>query len=252
MRVVRATAELVAPAPDEPVVAADGASLEWDNDDELVIVVEGDARVSLVTGRYSRPRVRCVGRARLRLETRMASAPTVNVEDHAEARVRTYGRSTPVLRAEGTARVRLTSFDESRPQLSTRGSSQAQVIVQDDSRPYWDDWPAGWTARRSEIYLGQRVLEFGTREDAVDAARILYEEWNRCHNRYLACLRTPGAIVMVCDDVVDFRWREGTVHLELPAPFNPRAWYSTDAHDPEPYCEARRASCTRHYLEPEE
>jgi hypothetical protein len=175
----------------------------------------------------------------------------VTANDFAQLKVETYGESEAHIVAKDHTHVLVLACDCSRPQLRATDFSVPMIVVHDRAQPHCAEWPAGWQARTSEIYVGQRLVCFDTMEAAVAAIHRVYEEWGQCHNRYVACHRVPGAISKNCPNVVDVRWQSGTLHLELPGPGNPRAWYSPDAHDAEPLTETNRARCTRYYLSEE-
>ena len=123
------------------------------------------------------------------------------------------------------------------------------IIVQDQAKPKCADWPENWVPYNSDIYIGQRLIQFETRDDGISAARDFYREWLQCRNRYIACMRTPGAVPKICPGVVIFRWSDSAVHFELPNKNNPRPWFSPDMPVSRPATEAEHESCERFYLE---
>lgn len=238
-----------AAGPGRPEVAlADGARVAWDQDRPLTLTVGGDARAEVEVGGRAGPVIHCGDRSALKLTTHGESRPSVTLSRHADFRASTHGTSGPRVEAAGASRVLVLAYDSSRPRLRTTDIAVAKVVVYDRARPHWEGWPPGWEPRASDIYVGQRLACFETEGEAVAAAERVYDEWRQCGSRYLACVRSTGAVLRLCPNVVDVRWRRGTVHLELPGEGNPRAWYSPDAHHEDQLTEDRRASCRKCYL----
>jgi hypothetical protein len=254
MRFVTHTSQLPAPplAADQRMLGlADGAHVMWERSESVEFVVGSRTNAHLEVLGTGEVAVNCASHSRLTLLTRGRAVVRLTANDFAQLKVETYGESEAHIVADGHTHVLVLAYDCSRPQLRATDFSVSMIVVHDHAQPRGADWPAAWQARTSEIYIGQRLVCFDTMEAAIAAAHRVYEEWAQCHNRYVACQRVPGAIPKNCPNVVDLRWRSGTIHLELPGAGNSRAWYSPDAHNAEPLTEANRARCTRYYL-PEE
>ena len=232
-----------------PALVRDGSTVVCSSDDDAVLEVVGDVEARIELVRNAHPHIRCSGRSRVSIESGASTQPTIDVSERAEVRVVCTGSSSPTINLDGQATARVYARDESSPTLRSRGSSTYRLIVQDSAAPRVHDWPPTWVARRSEVYLGQPVHVFPDRGAAETAARDLVAEWRRCESRYVAALRTPGAIPMVCDDAVDFRSPDGTLHLELPSDPEGAAWCSWDAHDPHEITEQSRARCHKVWIE---
>ena len=207
------------------------------------IVVAANHRVRITTIHDARPTLICSSHAELRLITRDRSMPEVLLENRASLRAQTLGASSPVIRGRGSSWSTVVARDNSKPLLEILDASQFRLMVQDAADPQSHDWPPGWRARPSEIYVGQRLTGLTTAIDAERVARRFVAEWRNCGNRLSAAMRVGDAIPMLCDDIADVRWRGGTIHVELFGDDGP--WLSHDAHDPHPFTEASRAACTR-------
>lgn len=230
-------------------VVTDGARISWEGGEPITLFVGGHTRARLEFSGAGQTTVTCTDHGGVEVITRALAAPTIRAMQSAELKVRTFGESQPTIAATDHAHVQVVACESSRPYLEVTEFSVPMVIVRDQARPRCADWPARWEPRTSDVYIGQRLICFETEAQAVSTAQSLHGEWMQCRNRYLACMRTPGAVPRICPNVVDFRWRKGTVHLELSGEANPHSWYSTDAHHLEPLTESRREACTRHYLD---
>jgi hypothetical protein len=254
MRFVAQTSELPPPPLGERervLGLEDGADVTWARPEAVEFVAGSRAKARLELLGTGEVVVNCSSHSALTLLTRGRATAQVAVTGFAQLKVESYGESQPCIVADGHTHLLVLAYDCSRPQLRATDFSVPMVVVHDRAQPRCADWPVEWQARTSEVYIGQRLVRFATKEVAIAAACRVHEEWQQCQNRYVACQRVPGAIPKNCPNVVDVRWQFGTIHIELPGPGNPRAWYSPDAHDSEPLTEVNRARCTRHHL-PEE
>ena len=212
------------------------------------LLVAAHNRVRITTLHDATPTIVCRGRAEVRLVSRDRSRPEVVVEDGVTLRMESLGVSAPRVHAGGSSYVFALARDTSAPVLEVVDAGLLKLIVQDKSAPRCHDWPAGWRARPSEIYVGQRLSILPAADDAERIARAYVAEWYSCRNRLSTAFRIGNAIPMLCADAVDVRWVGGTVHIELPTEPASRPWLSHDAHDPHPFTEARRTACTKVYL----
>ncbi len=226
-----------------------GAKIVLKNEENVIVVSGGRIQAEIEIAGKSRPVIICTDRARVKIMTGGTSSPNISIRKNAELRARTLGASEAVFEAVGNARLLITCKESSRPRIRTLDFSVPMIIVQDQAKPKCADWPEEWEAYKFDIYIGQRLVRFKTREEAIAAVHAFYSEWRQCHNRYIACMRTPGAIPKICPGVVNFRWPDGTVHLELANEGNPRSWYSPDLPVSRPITEAERETCERFYLE---
>ena len=226
------------------------ATIYWDGDASVVLVAASDVTARVETGGSSHALLIATDNSRVVIRAGARSLPTIRGERDAHLTVVTTGASCARVLLSGRATAAVTARGRSRPSLEAVDSSRFTLVVEDQAQPRCADWPEDWNARTSDVYIGQRVMTFASEEEAVAAARAVHREWLRCRNRYAACARIPGSVPRVCQNVVDFRWTHGTVHMELPCDSNPHAWLSRDAHDLHPLTEAARASCRKHPLEP--
>lgn len=231
------------------VTVAHGAHIVWDKDTPVTIFAAGDARIDLELAGNSRPCIVCVDFSRVALKTKGDAAPKIKTKNYSSIEAKTYGTSVPIFEGKDQSKVFILARENSRPYLNATDFCLPFVTVQDSAKPSCADWPHNWEAIPSDIYIGQRLKYYETWNEAVSATKSLYSEWQLCHNRYVACMRTVGAIPKICPNVVHFRSKEGTIHVELPGEDNIRPWYTGIRGGFHQLTEIKRNLCIRYYLD---
>jgi hypothetical protein len=227
----------------------DGAKILWDNDNDTVLIAAGNVHAKIVSSGKSNLYVICKDQAKVDMTANGSCAPTIVLRNYADLKLLTSGTSEPKTEAHDQSRILIIARENSRPFLNASGSSTHKIVVQDMSMPNCVDWPENWIPSLYDIYIGQRLSLFDEREEATNAAGFFYCEWSRCHNRFIACQRAVGAIPKVCPNVVHFRCKIETMHLELPCTENPKCWYTFFVNDHRIFAEEKRLSSERHFLD---
>jgi hypothetical protein len=229
-------------------VLTDGSSIRLDREIDFSFLIKGDieANIDLLGG--TAPRIFCTGKTKAQIISRGTSKANIIAKDYSEVLIRTEGRSSPNVTCDDLSRIKVLAHDNSSPFFFSGGSSLAVVVVHDHANPKGVDWPEEWKVLRSDIYIGQRLVCYANIEDAQRSAVNLYHEWSYCRNRFIACIRIPGAIPKICSNVVHFRFKGGLIHLELPTEDGcQEAWFAA-FQELRNLTEDERSTIQRHYI----
>ncbi|HNY34569.1 MAG TPA: hypothetical protein PKK68_07915 [Methanothrix soehngenii] len=234
----------------KPIFAlTDGARILWDQRTPITIVAGGKTEAAIELAGRSQADIVCAGHSRVTIISRGDSTGRIYAKHFSNVMIKTFGLAKPLINGGENSRIQVLAYENSCPVIKAVDSCISTLIVHDHAEPRCFGWPVDWRTYPSDIYIGQRILCIATQEEAIVNAKSLFKEWRQCQNRYIACQRISGSVPKICSNVVDFRWRGGTVHLELPGNGNSRPWFGLFDHHFASLTEKERECCMHCYLE---